>query len=52
VGEFTKLDKYMHLDSWDSLIAKIETIERGDKDKLYIYGLLYGFRLDFDTGAR
>jgi hypothetical protein len=40
VGEFIVMDKYLHLDSWDSLIAKIETIERGDKDKLYIYGLL------------
>lgn len=40
LGEFASMEKYMHLDSWDDLIEKIETIERGEKNKLYIYGSL------------
>lgn len=43
MGEFTSMDKYMHLDSWDSLIDKIDTIER-DEDSLFIYGTLWDLR--------
>ena len=39
VGEFTSMDKYMHLDLWDTLIDKIDTIERGEEG-LFIYGTL------------
>lgn len=39
-ANFTSMDKYMHLDSWDDLIDKIDTIERGDGDGLFIYGIL------------
>lgn len=40
MGAFTPMDKYMHLDSWDDLIDKIDTIERDDAEGLYIYGTL------------
>jgi len=36
---FTAMDKYMHLDSWDDLVDKIDTIER-DEENLFIYGTL------------
>lgn len=39
VLEFITMDKYMHLDSWDSLVERIETIER-DEEKLWLYGVL------------
>ena len=38
--DFTSMDKYMHLDSWEDLIDSIETIERDDDGKLLIYGTL------------
>jgi len=40
LGEFTPLDKYMHLDSWDDLVDKIDTIERDGGEGLFIYGSL------------
>lgn len=43
VPEFTSMDKYMHLDSWDSLVERVETIER-DEDRLWLYGVLYVLR--------
>lgn len=39
-GQFVSMEKYMHLDAWDSLITKIETIERDEDGKLCLYGLL------------
>jgi ATPase subunit of ABC transporter with duplicated ATPase domains len=39
VPEFTSMDKYLHLDSWDSLVERIETIER-DEGGLWLYGVL------------
>ena len=47
LGAFAPMDKYMHLDSWDDLVDKIDTIERDGEEGLYIYGTLYvlhGFR--------
>jgi len=37
---FTAMDKYMHLDEWENLIDKIDTIERDEKGNLFIYGTL------------
>lgn len=41
LGAFAPMDKYMHVDSWDDLIDKIDTIERSGGEGLYIYGTLY-----------
>lgn len=40
MGQFVSMDKYMHLDSWDDLVAKVETIEKDDEGTLYLYGML------------
>jgi len=37
--EFAPMDKYMHLDSWETLIDTVDTIERDEGD-LIIYGTL------------
>jgi len=37
---FAPMDKYMHLDSWDDLVDKIDTIERDEGGGLFIYGML------------
>ncbi|KAF9650120.1 hypothetical protein BDM02DRAFT_1512793 [Thelephora ganbajun] len=39
-GEFASMDKYMHLDSWDTLVDKIDTIERDEDGHLILYGTL------------
>ena len=39
VVEFAPMDKYMDLDSWETLIDTIDTIER-DEGELIIYGTL------------
>jgi chromobox protein 5 len=41
--DFVTMEKYMDLDMWDSLIERVETIERDDDQNLYVYGVLYGF---------
>jgi len=38
--EFVTMEKYMDLDAWDTLIGKVETIERDDDQNLYVYGVL------------
>lgn len=43
MGQFTSMEKYMHLNSWDDLVAKVETIEKDDEGSLYLYGILYDF---------
>jgi hypothetical protein len=40
MGHFASMEKYMHLDSWDDLISKVETIEKDDDGVLYLYGIL------------
>lgn len=40
MGQFVSMDKYMHLDSWDDLVAKVETIEKDEEGVLYLYGNL------------
>jgi hypothetical protein len=38
--EFVTMEKYMDLDAWDTLIERVETIERDDDQNLYVYGVL------------
>ena len=40
MGQFTSMEKYMHLDEWDDLISKVETIEKDDDGVLYLYGTM------------
>jgi len=40
MGQFAPMDKYMHLNSWDDLVAKVETIEKDNEGILYLYGIL------------
>lgn len=40
MGQFKSMDRYMHLDSWDNLVEKVETIEKDDEGTLYLYGSL------------
>jgi len=39
-AQFTSMDKYMHVDSWEEFVDKIDTIERDDDAGLIIYGTL------------
>ena len=34
------MDRYMHQDSWEELIDSIDTIERDEGGKLFVYGTL------------
>lgn len=38
--DYAVMEKYMGIPSWEDLIERIETIERGDGGKLFIYGFL------------
>lgn len=40
MGQFKPMSKYMHLDSWNDLVAEVETIEKDEGGKLYLYGKL------------
>lgn len=40
MADFTKMDRYMHLDSWEEIVDSIDTIERDEGESLYIYGTL------------
>lgn len=40
IAEFTSMDKYMHVDSWEEFVDKIDTIEKDDEGGLFIYGTL------------
>lgn len=37
---FTSMDRWMHLDDWEHLVDKIDTIERDGEGNLFIYGTL------------
>jgi len=39
-AEFSSMNKYMHVDSWEEFIDKIDTIERDEEGNLFIYGTL------------
>lgn len=40
IAEFASMDKYMHLDSWEEFVDRIDTIEKDDEGSLFIYGTL------------